>query len=95
MFRKGSHKSDEYHGSQHRFEHWYRDNTNGCIRDELQCRRAYRYTLTQCRRHGICANPADYPHTHLNIDVDRAVRRVLELKAFLTDVPYKRYEGRR
>src|SRR5438552_10040713 len=26
-FRKGSHKREEYFGSQHRFEHWYRDNT--------------------------------------------------------------------
>ena len=38
---------------------------DGCIRDELQCRRAYRYTLTQCRRHGICSDPKDYPHTRV------------------------------
>jgi hypothetical protein len=190
-FRKGSHKREEYFGTQHRFEHWYRDNTvyfitarcrgkfhafateeakaifwrqydrytrehgftpivtslldnhypslgylrigddlpkmmrlihgsvaklvndtlpkrllpfwvdsghqnyfDGCIRDELQCRRAFRYTLTQCRRHRLCADPADYPHTHVNVDVDRAVRRALELRAFLNDVPYKRYQHR-
>lgn len=27
MLRKGSHNSDEYFGTQHRFEHWYRDNS--------------------------------------------------------------------
>jgi len=26
MFRKGSHKAEEYFGSRHRFEHWYCDN---------------------------------------------------------------------
>lgn len=26
-FRNGSRKSEEYFGTQHRFEHWYRDNT--------------------------------------------------------------------
>ena len=27
MIRKGSHKSEEYFGTQHRFEHWYVDNS--------------------------------------------------------------------
>src|SRR6266498_1866384 len=31
----------------------HRNYMDGCIRDELQCRRAYRYTLTQSVRHGI------------------------------------------
>jgi len=192
MIRKGSHKSEEYYGTQHRFEHWYCDNMvyfitarcrhqthafasdsckavfwdrfdhytqkygfvplvtsllsnhyhtlgylkvglnlgpmmkgihgsvaklvndrlperllpfwvdsghqnyfDGCIRDERQCRRAYRYTLTQCTRHGICRHPEDYPHTHVGVDLDRAVTRALELKAFLTGVPYKRYDHRK
>jgi REP element-mobilizing transposase RayT len=187
-FRKGSHKSQEYFGLQHRFEHWYRDNTvyfltarcrnrtpafaterakdifwnrfdhdtrqfgftpfvtslldnhshslghlesgqnlgpmmqkihgsvaklvndllparlapfwtdtghqnyfDGCIRDEKQCRLAYRYTLTQCVRHGVCANPAQYPHTHIGIEIDRAVRRAVQRNSFLASVPYKRY----
>ncbi len=193
--RKGSHTSDEYFGTQHRFEHWYRDNTvyfitarcraktpafesdqcsaifwerfnhytakygfvpfvvslmsnhyhalgylkvgmnlgpmmqkvhgsvaklvndqlesegkprllpfwvdsghqnyfDGCIRNEQQCRRAYGYTLTQCLRHGICSNPANYSNTHLNIEIDRAVKRSHELKTFLNNVPYKRYDKR-
>ena len=189
MIRKGSHKSEEYFGSQHRFEHWYCDNMvyfitarcrdqthafesescktifwdrfdhyttkhgfvplvtsllsnhyhtlgylkvglnlgpmmkgihgsvaklvndqlpdrllpfwvdaghqnyfDGCIRDELQCRRAYRYVLTQCSRHRICQRPEDYPHTHVGVELERAVKRALELKAFMRGVPYKRYE---
>jgi hypothetical protein len=71
---------------------------DGCIRDELQCRRAYRYTLTQCRRHHICDDPELYPNTHVDIEVDRGVKRALELNAFLEGVPYARYErgrGRR
>jgi REP element-mobilizing transposase RayT len=188
MFRKGSHKAEEYFGSQHRFEHWYRDNTvyfitarcrnrthafatesckaifwdrfdhyttksgftpfvvsllsnhyhvlgylksgenlapmmkgihgsvakvvndergerllpfwtdsghqnyfDGCIRDEMQCRRAYRYVWTQCRRHGICENPEKYPHTRKQVELERALKRALDLKAFMTGVPYARY----
>jgi len=64
---------------------------DGCIRDEMQCRRAYRYTLTQSVRHGICAEWRRYPHTRINIDVDQAVKRALQLKAFMTGVPYRRY----
>lgn len=64
---------------------------DGCIRDELQCRRAYRYVLTQSKRHGVCDDPSAYRDTRANIDVDRAVKRALELSAFLEGVPYKRY----
>jgi hypothetical protein len=69
-----------------------RDYFDGCLRDETQCRRAYRYTLTQCRRHGICADYRQYPHTRVQIDVDRGIRRALELNAFMTGVRYPRYE---
>ena len=68
------------------------DYFDGCLRDELQCRRAYRYTLWQCRRHGYCANWLDYPHTHVNIDLDRGVKRALQINAFMTGVPYPRYQ---
>ena len=69
--------------------------SDGCIRDELQCRRAYRYTLTQCKRHGICVSPKDYPHTRVNIELERGVKRALELQAFLEGVPYARYERKK
>lgn len=65
---------------------------DGCIRDEKQCRLAYRYVLTQCRRHGICMDPQDYAHTHVEIDLERGVARALRLEAFLAGVGYKRYD---
>ena len=68
---------------------------DGCLRNEKQGRRTFRYIHTQCRRHGICDDPKDYPHTRVNVDVDRAIQRALELNAFMTGVPYKRYQGRR
>ena len=64
---------------------------DGCIRDEMQCRRAYRYTLRQTVRNGICADWRDYAHTRVNIDLDRGVKRALELNAFLEGIPYRRY----
>jgi hypothetical protein len=71
----------------------HQDYFDGCIRDEKQCRLAYRYTLTQGVRHGLVTDCAKYPHTKVYIDLERGVRRSLELKAFLEGVPYKRYEG--
>ena len=72
-----------------RHKHNYFD---GCIRDELQCRRAYSYTLRQAVRAGLVRDWRDYPHTRVNVDLDRAVRRALELNAFMQGVPYKRYD---
>ena len=69
----------------------HQDYFDGCIRDETQCRRAYRYVLTQCVRHGICPDWRGYPHTHVNVTMERAIGRALELEAFLAGVPYKRY----
>jgi hypothetical protein len=69
-----------------------RDYFDGCLRDELQCRRAYRYVLTQCRRHRICQNPDDYPHTRVQIELERGLKRAIELNAFLYDVSYPRYQ---
>jgi hypothetical protein len=65
---------------------------DGCIRDEVQCRRAYFYVWRQCIRHGICANPKLYAQTRVNIEYERGLKRAIELKAFLTGVPYKRYD---
>jgi hypothetical protein len=65
---------------------------DGCIRDELQARRAYRYTLMQSVRHGLANDWRKYPHTRVNVDLDRAVKRAHELHAFLEGVPYKRYQ---
>ncbi len=70
------------------------DYFDDCIRDETQCRRAYRYTLIQSVRHGVCARWEDYPHTRVRVELDRGVKRALELGALLVGVPYKRYEKR-
>lgn len=67
---------------------------DGCIRDEKQCRLAYRYVLTQSVRHGLCRDWKEYPHTRVAIDLEMGLRRALELNAFLEGVPYKRYQNR-
>jgi hypothetical protein len=70
------------------------DYFDGCIRDELQYRRSYRYTLTQSVRRGVCRDYRDYPHTRVGLDLETGLRRALAQKAFLPTVPYKRYERR-
>jgi hypothetical protein len=70
----------------------HRDYFDGCIRDEKQCRRAYRYTLLQSVRARLVRDYRDYPHTRVRIDLDVGLRRAIELKTFLAHVPYKRYE---
>src|SRR5438105_12700767 len=39
------------------------DYFDGCIRDDVQCRRAYRYTQRQAVQHGIVSDYRLYPHT--------------------------------
>ncbi len=68
-----------------------REYFDGCIRDERQARLAYRYTVIQSTRHRIAQNWRDYPHTRINVELEVAIRRALELHAFLEGVPYKRY----
>ena len=70
----------------------HKDYFDGCIRDEKQCRRAYRYTLTQSVRHGLCSDWREYPHTRVNVELETGVRRALELAAFLEGVRYKRHQ---
>jgi hypothetical protein len=65
---------------------------DGCIRDEKQARLAYRYALLQAERHGIVRDWRQYPHTRVNVELERAIRRSHELKAFMEGVPYKRYQ---
>ncbi|MEI7837000.1 MAG: hypothetical protein WCK05_11415 [Planctomycetota bacterium] len=72
------------------------DYFDGCIRDEKQCRKAYQYTLTQCRRHGICDDWREFNGTRVYIEPDAGVNRSLELHAFMEGVPYERYlKGKR
>lgn len=67
---------------------------DGCIRDEKQARLAYRYTLKQSVRHGVGVDWREYRHTRIAVEMDAAVRRSLELEAFMEGVPYKRYSAR-
>jgi len=67
---------------------------DGCIRGEQQARRAYRYTLRQAERHHIAKDYRTYPHTRVNVELERAICRALELKAFMEGVPYNRYLDR-
>jgi REP element-mobilizing transposase RayT len=69
-----------------------RDYFDGCLRDEKQCRRAYRYTLMQPVRAGLVRDWREYPHTKVWVELDGGVERALELGAFLEGVPNKRYE---
>lgn len=69
-----------------------KDYFDGCLRDVLQMRRTFRYVYTQCRRHHICADPRQYAHTRVNVELESAVRRATELEAFLYGVRYRRYE---
>ncbi len=72
-----------------------RDYFDGCIRDVLQARRAYRYTLLQAVRAGIVDDYRDYPHTIVNVEMERAIKRAAELNAYMEGVPYARYEKHR
>ena len=64
---------------------------DGCLRGERQGRLTFGYVYNQCRRHRVCPDPRDYPHTRVNVGIDRAIKRALELGAFMDGVPYQRY----
>jgi REP element-mobilizing transposase RayT len=72
-----------------------REYFDGCLRSVKQGRLTYRYVLTQCRRHGVCEEYHDYAHTRVNIERECAIRRAVELDAFLVGVPYPRYMNNR
>lgn len=67
---------------------------DGCIRDERQARLAYRYTLLQSTRHRVARSWREYRHTRVEVELEAAVKRSHELKAFLEGVPYQRYARR-
>ena len=69
-----------------------KDYFDGCLRDVLQAFRAYNYTRDQAVKARLVRDWRDYPHTRIYLDRDRAIRRAVELRAFLEEVPYARYE---
>jgi REP element-mobilizing transposase RayT len=72
-----------------RGEHDYFD---GCLRDEKQLRRTFRYALIQSVRHGMCTDWRLYPHTKVWITLDDALQFAHERQAYMTGVAYPRYE---
>jgi hypothetical protein len=72
-----------------------KDYFDGCLRNVLQAYRATDYTKLQAVRARIVEDWRDYPHTFVDLDIDRAIQRAVELRAFLEDVPYARYERKR
>src|SRR5687768_11988330 len=67
------------------------DYFDGCLRDELQFRRAYRYTRMPAVSARLVTDWRDYPHTRVKVEMEPALKRALELKAFAEDLPYQRY----
>jgi REP element-mobilizing transposase RayT len=69
-----------------------KDYFDGCIRDEMQARRAYRYTITQPQRHGLLMGSQPYAHARQSVDLEQAIAFATQQRAFLSGVPYARYE---
>lgn len=67
------------------------DYFDGCIRDAVQLRRAYRYTQNQAIRAGFARCFRDYPHTVVNRSLDDALAFAERRQAYLATVPYARY----
>jgi hypothetical protein len=68
------------------------DYFDGCIRDVLQLDRAFCYTRDQAVRAGIVKEFRDYPHTRIYVEPHAAIARAVERNAFMSNVPYQRYE---
>jgi REP element-mobilizing transposase RayT len=73
----------------------HHDYFDGCLRDVLQVYRTYRYVHGQSVRHGIVTDYTLYPHTIIDIELERGVKRAVQLNAFLEEVPYARYDSYR
>jgi REP element-mobilizing transposase RayT len=72
----------------------HHDYFDGCLRDVLQAERAYRYVQIQSVRHGIVKHYREYAHTRMKIEMNRGIKRAVELNAFLDGLPYARYDRR-
>jgi len=76
---------------------FWRDTKNknyfdGWLRDAKQGRLTYQYVLKQAVRHGIAGDWRAYPHTRIGLAFDKAMHFAEQRGAYLTGVPYKRYE---
>ncbi|MEM9752406.1 MAG: hypothetical protein AAF916_03380 [Planctomycetota bacterium] len=73
----------------------HQDYFDGCLRSEKQGRLTYRYVQIQSERHGFTNDWRSYPHTRINVELEPAIQRANELHAWMTGVPYKRYDKRK
>jgi hypothetical protein len=69
----------------------HHDYFDGCLRNVKQLRLSFRYTLTQAVRHRVCSKSTEYPHTAVNLELDRAMDFAQANNALLFGVPYARY----
>lgn len=70
------------------------DYFDGCLRDDAQYVKAYRYTLVQAVRAGIVPSWPGYPHTRVFVEMQTGLEFAQKDRAFLYGVPYKRYSRR-
>ena len=68
------------------------DYFDGCLRNETQLRRTYRYVSRQAVRACIATTIGAYPHIRSTISLDEVTRFARERKCFLEEVPYARYQ---
>jgi len=68
------------------------DYFDGCLRDDAQYLKAYRYTLNQAVRARIVRDWRDYAHTRVFVELNAGLDFARKHRAFLYGVPYKRYE---
>lgn len=69
------------------------DYFDGCLRDETQLRRAYRYVQLQSVRHRLFGDWRDYRHTRVWLTLEESLAFAAEHDALMKGVRYKRYEG--
>jgi hypothetical protein len=67
----------------------HHDYFDGCIRDETQHRRAYRYTLTQHKRQ---REQNDHRRTRVGLSLEASVKFIADRRAWMEPVPYQRYQ---
>lgn len=73
----------------------HRDYFDGCLRDEIQLTRSYRYVQNQSQRAGIVRGNETYPNTRCYVSLDEALQRAKDRDALLKGVPYARYDDPR
>ncbi len=69
-----------------------RDYFDGCLRDETQLVRSYRYVHRQCVRHRVAREPEAFEGTRVWRSLEECVAFAREHRALMWGVPYARYE---